>query len=332
MTKPPSNPEQLTTQPSDPSDVVLSVQHLSKTFALGFFRKRIEAVKNVSFDVKKGEVFGLVGPNGAGKTTTIKMLLGLIKPSTGNAWILGHPTTSLESRKRVGYLPEISYYYDYLTPEEILDFYGRLYGLDARLRKTRVEELLVLVGLEKAKGKPLRKFSKGMMQRVGLAQAMLSDPEIVILDEPQSGLDPIGRKDVADLIVSLKTRGKTVFFSSHILPDVERICDRVAVMVNGHVVDVGPLGQLLNPKRLQTEIEIAGPLPNALLQEFQNIFNGLRIVPHDSNTTIILPGDQDSQAILKRCLTENIRVERILPRHESLEDVFVREAKLGQPT
>ncbi len=321
-----------TDQSPNPPDIVLSVQNLTKTFALGFFRKRVEAVKSVSFDVKRGEVFGLVGPNGAGKTTTIKMLLGLIKPSAGNAWILGHPTTSLESRKRVGYLPEISYYYDYLTPEEILDFYGRLYGLDAQTRKRRVEELLVLVGLEKAKGKALRKFSKGMMQRVGLAQAMLSDPEIVILDEPQSGLDPIGRKDVADLIVSLKARGKTVFFSSHILPDVERICDRVAVMVHGTVVDVGPLGQLLNPKRLQTEIEIVGPLPDALLQEFQNIFNGLRVVPHDNNTTLILPGDQDSQTILKRCINENIRVERILPRHESLEDVFVREAKLGQPT
>ncbi len=328
MAEPPIHTDQST----NPPDIVLSVQHLTKTFALGFFRKRVEAVKSVSFDVKRGEVFGLVGPNGAGKTTTIKMLLGLIKPSAGNAWILGHPTTSLESRKRVGYLPEISYYYDYLTPEEILDFYGRLYGLDAQTRKRRVEELLVLVGLEKAKGKPLRKFSKGMMQRVGLAQAMLSDPEIVILDEPQSGLDPIGRKDVADLIVSLKARGKTVFFSSHILPDVERICDRVAVMVHGTVVDVGPLGQLLNPKRLQTEIEIVGPLPDALLQEFQNIFNGLRVVPHDNNTTLILPGDQDSQTILKRCINENIRVERILPRHESLEDVFVREAKLGQPT
>ena len=226
------------------SESVIVVEGLVKTFSLGFRRTRVEAVRGVSFSVQRGEVFGLVGPNGAGKTTIIKAMMGLIRPSKGAISILGEPVPSVESRKRIGYLPEVSYYYDYLTPEEILDFYGRLYGLDRRTRRTRVGELLERVGLSDAVGKPLRKFSKGMLQRVGLAQALIADPDVVVLDEPQSGLDPLGRKDVADLIFELQEAGKTIFFSSHILPDVERICSRVAVMIEGRIVDIGPLEKL----------------------------------------------------------------------------------------
>jgi ABC-2 type transport system ATP-binding protein len=308
-------------------EIVLQVKDLTKTFALGFWRKKVVAVDNVSFDVRRGEVFGLVGPNGAGKTTTIKMLLGLIKPSGGQGQLLGHEVGSIESRRRVGYLPEISYYYDYLTPEEILDFYGRLYGLDAKERARKVAELLDTVGLNKARGKPLRKFSKGMLQRVGLAQALLADPELVVLDEPQSGLDPLGRKEVSDLIIGLKERGKTVFFSSHILPDVERICDRVAVMMEGRVVDVGPLGSLLSPRRLMTEVVVDGmALGGALEAKVRGAGEGVRVDVLGGVVTLTVPGDHDIQGVLRTLVEAGVGIERVVPRHESLEDVFVRRA------
>lgn len=314
---------------ADKHEVVVRVEGLTKTFALGFWRKRVVAVEGASFEVRRGEVFGLVGPNGAGKTTTIKMLLGLIKPSGGRAEILGHPIGSLESRRKVGYLPEISYYYDYLTPEEVLDFYGRLYGMSASERRRRVAELLGVVGLEKARGKSLRKFSKGMLQRVGLAQALLSDPEVVVLDEPQSGLDPLGRKEVSDLIVSLKERGKTVFFSSHILPDVERICDRVAVMMQGKVVDVGPLGSLLNPKRLQTEVVLEGALPAGVEARVREAAGQVKVEARGGVVTLLIPGDVDAQGALRALVEGGVGIERVVPRHESLEDVFVRRAREG---
>jgi ABC-2 type transport system ATP-binding protein len=308
-------------------DIVLQVKDLTKTFALGFWRKKVVAVDNVSFDVRRGEVFGLVGPNGAGKTTTIKMLLGLIRPSGGQGQLLGHEIGSIESRRRVGYLPEISYYYDYLTPEEILDFYGRLYGLDAKERARKVAELLDVVGLNKARGKPLRKFSKGMLQRVGLAQALLADPELVVLDEPQSGLDPLGRKEVSDLIIGLKDRGKTVFFSSHILPDVERICDRVAVMMEGRVVDVGPLGSLLSPRRLMTEVVVDGmALGGALEAKVRGAGEEVRVDVLGGVVTLTVPGDHDIQGVLRTLIEAGVGIERVVPRHESLEDVFVRRA------
>jgi ABC-2 type transport system ATP-binding protein len=311
-------------------EVVVGVRGLTKTFALGFWRKRVVAVEGASFEVRRGEVFGLVGPNGAGKTTTIKMLLGLIKPSGGEAEILGHPIGSLESRRKVGYLPEISYYYDYLTPEEILDFYGRLYGMTATERGRHVKELLGVVGLEKARGKPLRKFSKGMLQRVGLAQALLSDPEVVVLDEPQSGLDPLGRKEVSDLIVSLKERGKTVFFSSHILPDVERTCDRIAVMMEGKVVDVGPLGTLLNPRRLLTEVVIEGALPPQVEEAVKAAAAGVKVEGRGGVVTLLIPGGVDAQGALRALVEGGVGIERVVPRHESLEDVFVRRALEGK--
>lgn len=240
---------------------------------------------------------------------------------------MGHEIGSIESRRRVGYLPEISYYYDYLTPEEILDFYGRLYGLDAKERARKVAELLDVVGLNKARGKPLRKFSKGMLQRVGLAQALLADPELVVLDEPQSGLDPLGRKEVSDLIIGLKDRGKTVFFSSHILPDVERICDRVAVMMEGRVVDVGPLGSLLSPRRLMTEVVVDGmALGGALEAKVRGAGEEVRVDVLGGVVTLTVPGDHDIQGVLRTLIEAGVGIERVVPRHESLEDVFVRRA------
>jgi len=314
---------------STDTETILEARALAKTFALGFFRKRVHAVKEVSFSVRRAEVFGLIGPNGAGKTTTLKMLMGLVKPSAGEAKIFGEPVPHLASRRRVGYLPEISYYYDYLKPEEILDFYGRLYGLDAKTRHKRVDELIGRVGLDHARGKPLRKFSKGMLQRIGIAQALIADPELVVLDEPQSGLDPIGRKDVADLIASLRDQGKTVFFSSHILPDVERICDRVAVMMQGKIVDVGPLNKLLNPRTLYTEVT-AGLLEEEHHTELTSAIPNLRVSTHPGGITLRLPGDTNVQEIIERLIRWGVAVESVTPRRENLEDVFVREAQRSQ--
>ena len=230
-----------------------------RPFASGFFRRRVEAVKDVSLEVRRGEIFGFLGPNGAGKTTTLKMLMGLIFPTSGRAEVLGLPVPSLSAKRRLGYLPESPYFYDYLTPEEFLDFIGALCALPSAERRARADRLIARVGLDHARGRPLRKFSKGMLQRIGIAQALMADPELVILDEPMTGLDPLGRKEVRDLILELRKEGKTIFFSTHILPDVEMTCDRVAIVIGGRLRNVGPLGDLLSARLLSTEVILRPP-------------------------------------------------------------------------
>src|SRR5687768_2488365 len=236
------------------SDVVLRADRLCKTFRLGFMRRRVEAVREVSFEVRRGEVFGFLGPNGAGKTTTLKMLMGLIFPSAGRAEVLGLPVPSLAAKRRLGYLPETPYFYDYLTADEFLDLVGALSDVPRSLRRERAAKLIERVGLGQARGRPLRKYSKGMLQRVGIAQALMGDPELVVLDEPMTGLDPLGRKEIRDLILELRDEGRTVFYSTHILPDVEMTCDRVAMVFAGRTRSVGPLTELLSARLLSTEV------------------------------------------------------------------------------
>ena len=218
---------------------VIAVEKLSKEFKTGVRLKRVRAVVDATFEVRPGEVFGFVGPNGAGKTTTIRTLMGLIRPSSGRCLVFGQPVPSRQARARLGFLPETPYFYDYLTVGELLDLAGRLFGLPHGVRKKRADELIEKVGLTRARTQPLKKFSKGMLQRAGLAQALMNDPELVVLDEPMSGLDPIGRKEVRDLILELRDQGKTVFFSTHILSDVEAITDRVAIIVKGELREHG---------------------------------------------------------------------------------------------
>ena len=203
------------------------------------------ALDKLSLTVKRGEIYGFLGPNGAGKTTTLKILLGLMKPSGGSAMVLGRPAGDVEARRHIGYLPEAPYFYDYLTAEEFLFFYGYLAGMRRADLVTRVASLLDLVGLAESRNRQLRKFSKGMLQRIGLAQALIHDPDLVMLDEPMSGLDPIGRKQIRDLILGLREKGKTVFFSSHIIPDVEMMCDRVGVLMKGRLVASGRVDDLV---------------------------------------------------------------------------------------
>lgn len=213
--------------------------------------------------VEDGEVFGLLGPNGAGKSTTIKLLMGIIFPTTGSARILGKPVSDVSMHRDIGYLPEQPYFYDYLTAAEVLDYFVRFHGFSAAERKARVQKMLQRVGLETAGKIQLRKFSKGMLQRVGLAQAILHDPKLVILDEPMSGLDPVGRREVRDIILELKNAGKTILFSTHILPDAETLCDRVGVIAGGQMRGVGAPGSIVGVKSLGMEIvfELTGSGP-----------------------------------------------------------------------
>src|SRR5580765_7464762 len=236
----------------------IETQNLSKQYPHGFLHlKKKTSLQGLTMQVQSGEVFGFLGPNGAGKSTTIKLLMGIIFPTAGTAQILGKPVSDVSMHRDIGYLPEQPYFYDYLTAAEVLDYFGRFHGFSAAERGERVQTMLKTVGLETAGKIQLRKYSKGMLQRVGLAQAILHDPKLVILDEPMSGLDPLGRREVRDIILELKREGKTVMFSTHILSDAEMLCDRVGVIVGGKLHGVGAPGQLVDMKTQGMEIHFA---------------------------------------------------------------------------
>jgi ABC-2 type transport system ATP-binding protein len=287
------------------SEIVVEADHLRKVFALGFFRKKVTAVDDVSLEVKRNEIFGFVGPNGAGKTTTIKILMGLIFASAGRASLFGQSPSSIAAKRRLGFLPENPYFYDYLSGRELLDLMGRLFGLGRAERRKRANTLLERVGLARAGDLALRKYSKGMLQRLGIAQALINEPELVVLDEPMSGLDPIGRKEIRDLIRELRGEGRTVLFSTHILSDVELLCDRVAIVVRGKLRDSGPLEKLLSPRLLHTEVVFE--------------ING-------ANHLLRLEPTVNVEEAIKEALASGKKIVSVTPRRESLEDLFVREA------
>lgn len=226
------------------TETVIQVDGLVKDHFSHFLRKRFRALDGLSFSVKNGESFGLLGPNGAGKTTTQKLLLGLIRPSEGKISVLGKDPGDKAAMDRIGFLPENPYFYAYLTAYEFLDFFAQLFDLTAKDRKDRIKELLELVSLTEAKDRPIRKFSKGMMQRLGVAQALINDPQLVFFDEPNSGLDPIGRRDIRQIMLMLKGQGKTIFFNSHMIPDVKEICDRIGVLHRGKMVGEGRVSDI----------------------------------------------------------------------------------------
>ncbi|HEY6385053.1 MAG TPA: ABC transporter ATP-binding protein [Candidatus Acidoferrum sp.] len=242
-------------------DPAIEIENLTKDYPFGFLHlKKKRSLEGLTMQVEDGEVFGFLGPNGAGKSTTIKLLVGLIFPEAGTARILGKPITDIEMHRDIGYLPEQPYFYDYLTAAEVLDYFATFHDLTAADRNDRVARMLKKVGLETARKIQLRKYSKGMLQRVGLAQAILHDPKVVILDEPMSGLDPIGRREARDIILELKREGKTVLFSTHILSDAEMLCDRVGVIVGGKLRGVGAPGEIVGMKAQGMEIlfELSG--------------------------------------------------------------------------
>ncbi|AKF11015.1 ABC transporter ATP-binding protein [Sandaracinus amylolyticus] len=302
---------------------VVEVRGLHKTFRVGFFRKKVEAVRGIDFEVRRGEIFGLLGPNGAGKTTSIKSILRLIFPTAGTIKLFGSLSPSPEALRRLGYLPESPYVYQYLRAHEFLDLCGRLCGLDARTRAERADEMIARVGLGHAVDRPIGRFSKGMLQRIGLAQALLHDPELLILDEPMSGLDPIGRKEVRDLIVEERQRGKTILFTSHILSDVERLCDRVAIVHRGKVTAYGALSQLLKPEVQRTEIELEGcdETLRARLDEL-----GVKTSVVEKRVVAIVEGETGARDVLEVALAGGARVVGVQEQRETLEDLFVRDA------
>ena len=302
---------------------VLQVDNLEKAFSPGFIPKKRPILKGISFAVSAGEIFGYLGPNGAGKTTTLKCILGLIFPDRGNIEIFGHPHLSPKGKERLGYLPENPYFYDHLTAVEFLDFCARLFGLKRKEREDRVARLLRLVGLERARGLQLRKFSRGMLQRAGLAQALINEPALLFLDEPLGGLDPLGRKELRDIIVRLKQEGKTIFLCSHILQDIEMICDRVAVIVGGRIISQGFLRDLISEKILFIEVTLSGIDPASLTD--------LGELVSTRGDRILLKVFQEDRIehLMALAREKKARIHSLIPRTETLEDIFVEMVKQG---
>jgi len=244
------------------SDVVIETRNLSKVYRDFWGRKKVEALKALDLEIRNGEIFGLLGPNGSGKTTTIKLILGLLFPTGGQALVFGSEATEVTKNERIGYLPEESYLYKFLNAEETLDFYGRLFNMSSVLRRQRTADLIDMVGLNWAKRRQLKEYSKGMTRRIGLAQALINDPELIVLDEPTTGLDPIGTREMKDLIIRLKEQGKTVLMCSHLLADVQDVCDRIGILYQGEMKELGRVDTLLKVRDV-TEIRAKNLSPAA---------------------------------------------------------------------
>jgi len=302
--------------------LALATRELTKDFAIGFWRKRpYRALDRLTLDVPTGQVFGFLGPNGAGKTTTLKLLMQLVYPTSGRAELFGRPLGDLATKRRIGYLPENPYFYDYLTAEELLRYFARLFGYSAADANARASRLLDEVGIGAERRMQLRKFSKGMLQRVGIAQALINDPDLVILDEPMSGLDPLGRRDVRALILRLRDRGCTVFFSSHVLSDAEALCHQVAILAKGRLVATGLLTDMLAFRARGWEMVIAGAtdaLAAALGPRARQV---VRI--SEGRYAIELPLDPPPEHLLAEVTAAGAHLVSLNPIRETLEDFFV---------
>ena len=308
----------------------IETEGLTKDFLVGFWRPRpYRALDALTLSVEAGEVFGFLGPNGAGKSTTLKLLMQLIFPTAGAARILGRPAGDVSVRRRIGFLAENPYYYDYLTAEELLMYFARLFGYQSTDAKARVARVLDQVGLGVERRMRLRSFSKGMVQRVGLAQALLNDPEVVFLDEPMSGLDPLGRRAVRDLILGLRARGCTVFFSSHILSDAEALCDRVAIVAQGKLAASGRLDELLAFELQGWELVLAD-VPAALLAALPARFPGVTALPH-GRVALKLAPDAEPDRVMSELGAEGARIEALHPLRHSLEDFFMEHVRDAAP-
>lgn len=304
------------------TDAVIKTENLTKVFKAGFMGKSVDALKGLTLEVKKGEIFGFLGPNGAGKTTTIKILMGLIYPTSGKALMLNKESSDIAVKNRIGFLPEQPYFYDYLTSGEFLSFYGRLFGLKGDELKTRMKRLLTLVGLEGAAGLQLRKFSKGMLQRIGIAQALINQPDLIVLDEPMSGLDPIGRKEIRDIILQLRDDGKTVFFSTHIIPDVEMICDRVGILMKGELVNVGRLDEIIDARVQYVEIAVSN-VSRELLSHIAAM--GSYVYETGEHVSVRIRDEYMVDTVLQMIRDGKGRVISVVPQRETLEEYFMKK-------
>jgi len=300
--------------------IAIDILGLEKTYSVGFWRKKPRcALRPLHLSVEEGEIFGFLGPNGAGKTTTLKMLMGLVYPTAGSAKILGMDINDPRMKAQIGFLPEQPYFYDYLTAGELLNYYAQLSGVASKERERKVREVLERVGLPDVIKVQLRKFSKGMLQRVGIAQAILHDPRIVFFDEPMSGLDPMGRREVRDLMEELKHEGKTVFFSTHILSDAEALCDRVAIIHLGELRSVGAVADLTSSIEGKIELIWHGQKVPASLKAL----GADCYVTGDTVRAVLLEGNQD--AALEALRREQLRIVSLIPVRTSLEEYFVRK-------
>jgi ABC-2 type transport system ATP-binding protein len=306
--------------------LAIETERLTKDYAVGFWRPRpYRALDNLSLQVERNEVFGFLGPNGAGKTTTLKLLTELIYPTSGRILVLGKPPGHPDVRRRVGYLPEAPYFYDYLSAEELLTYFAGLFGLRGEERRRRVSGLLDKVGIAGERRLPLRKYSKGMLQRVGLAQALLNEPELVFLDEPMSGLDPLGRRDVRALILELRDRGCTVFFSSHILSDAEALCSRVAIVVGGQLVTTGRLSEILAFEVSGWELVMADLGPGAVAALGSAVRSATRI--GEGRYTLEVGPEQEPERLVAELRSRGGRFVSLNPVRNTLEDYFVQQVE-----
>lgn len=313
---------------ADRGEEILRLQQLSKTFRVGFWAKQVQAVRDVSAVMYRGESMGYLGPNGSGKTTSIKCILALIQPSGGKISLFGQAPTSALARARVGYLPESPYFYDYLTPLEVFEYVGKLFGLDSRTRKARSQELLGLVGLDHAAKRPLRGFSKGMLQRVGIAQSLIADPDLLIWDEPLSGLDPVGRKEIRELMMDLRRQGKSLFFSSHVLTDIEALCDGVCILDRGVAVAQGRLADLLRQDALESEALVdlpQSPEDQQKLAAAIGQIHSSRVQILPTSLQIVLP-TAEVAALMRLLLDHGAALRELSARRDSLEELFLRKA------
>ncbi len=307
----------------------LATHELTKDFAVGFWRKRpYRALDRLTLDVEAGEVFGFLGPNGAGKTTTLKLLMQLVYPTSGTAELLGRPVGDLSVKRRIGFLPENPYFYDHLTAEELLEYFAALFGYRGAERRRRASQLLDEVGVGAERRLQLRKFSKGMLQRVGIAQALVNDPELVIFDEPMSGLDPLGRRDVRTLILKLRDQGRTVFFSSHVLSDAEALCSRVAILARGRLVTAGRLTDMLAFQIHGWEV-VLSHVDEALVGVLETA--GRRLVRlSEGRYTVELPLDPPPDRFISEVSAAGARLVSVNPIRQTLEDFFVQQVTSPQ--
>jgi len=303
----------------------IEINNLTKDYEVGFWRKRkVRALDGLSLSVEQGQIFGFLGANGAGKTTTLKLLMRLIYPTGGTARILGRDIGDISMHARIGYLPENPYFYDYLTAREFLNYCAQLFGQDSALRTRRAEELLARVNLEKKSwDRQLRKFSKGMLQRVGLAQALVNDPEIVFLDEPMSGLDPVGRREVRDLIASLRMQGKTVFMCSHILSDIEVLCDSVAILKDGRLAHAGSLDDLRARETALIEVIVTGADAATMIQQLGST---AKVTTTASGLRIEVADEKEVDQVIAALRKANGKLVSVQPVRQSLEELFLDEA------
>jgi ABC-2 type transport system ATP-binding protein len=306
-------------------DPVIRIEGLCKEYRVGFWGRRVPALRDLTLEVEEGETFGYLGPNGAGKSTTIKLLLGLIHPTAGGGHVLGRPLGDPAARGQIGFLPENPSFYEYLTGREFVTHCGRLLGVPRARLRAQVPALLAEVGLERAASQQIRKYSKGMVQRLGLAQALLGDPRLLILDEPMSGLDPIGRKEVRDLMLRQRAKGRTLFFSTHILPDVEMVCDQVGILVGGQLVRSGSMRALLGEDLESIEVTATG-----ISAETLAAVERLAISPplvQDDRVMVRLPGEAELEIALFMLVGAKSRVLSVVPQRRSLESIFLEASR-----